>query len=136
LFKALLAASLAMLVCCAAAAWAGRVDPIADRDPPSTWSDGTTGPLQLVDPRRDEPAAPLLTMTMVDADIDGFVPISFSGTHQELAPITPPLSPEVVAALDPPARPAVIPLPPALYAGAAPAAAVVLLRRRLLRATR
>ncbi len=128
-----------MLVCCAAAAMAGPVQPPVDFDDVAEDGDSRAEepsllhPLLLhvvTEPPRD--LSPIRWNTV--AAVDGFVPsVSLStlhdGTIQGAA-----LSPDEIASIAPAIQPAVIPLPMPLYAAALLLALTLLARRAILRA--
>jgi len=115
LFKALIVVSLAMLACCAAAAWAGKAVPIV---PPVDDAASST-PFEMAPPDGVE----FDRLTFAPAEPDAYRPIAYR-------PIaTPTETPE----LPPPAQ-AVIPLPVPLYAGAALLPIAWLARRAFRRA--
>ncbi len=134
MFKALLAASLALLGGSVAAAWAGPVQPPPDpfHAAPSP-AETLRPPLHLIDAAPPPPAASLPDATVVD----GFLPVSFSGASGVGAAPRAPVAPEDLALpdppLQPPAQPVVIPLPTPLYAALALLALAVIARRAILR---
>ena len=135
MFKALLAASLAMLACCAAAAWAGPVEPPGSRDQTVDF------PRELVTPGRSAASmvpevgraanSQSLLETVV---IEGFVPVSLSATYDGAA--RPKSVEEAVAPLSAQGQPAVIPLPHPLYAAAVLLTLLVVARRLIIRTCR
>ncbi len=137
MFKALVAASIAMLVCCAAAAMAGPVHPSVDSGRFAEDADLESQRRSLsresilrlvVESPHDLPPVRLDTV----APVDGFVPtVSLSSLHNGTIDKAPP---EEIAAIQPVIQPAVIPLPIPLYAAAALLALTLLARRAILRA--
>lgn len=139
MFKALVAASIAMLVCCAAAAMAGPVQPVVDfghvaeeadlpAENPSLFRPSL---LRLVvEPPHDLPPTRLDTF----AAFDGFVPSVSLATlhHGTIGGVA--LPPEEIASIEPVLQPAVIPLPMPLYAAVLLLALTLLARRAILRA--
>jgi hypothetical protein len=134
LFKALLAASLAMLVCCAAAAWAGPVEPTSfadrsievSRELAPVMHPAPAPPIRSGSTRGD----PSLLDTVV---VEGFVPVSLSSTYEGAARVK--AAQEDVAPLGPQGhQPAVIPLPHPLYAAAVLLVLVIVARRAIIRA--
>ena len=138
MFKALLAASLAMLVCCAAAAWAGPVEPSRFREqavsPPSELAPALRSALPLVAPGTTGEAAEHATLldTVV---VEGFVPVSLSATYDGVAGTK--VAEDDVAPLGLQGhQPAVIPLPHPLAAAAVLLAILVIMRRLIIRTCR
>jgi hypothetical protein len=131
LFKALLAASLAMLACCVAAAWAGPVDPTSPDDFATTPMAGA----EPLPPLRDVAPASLDAGTessfLAKVTADGFAPVSLSATYEIAASRA--ISPEEAAVVNPAGQPAVIPLPAPLYATAVLLALVLACRRIIFR---
>ena len=128
----LVAASLAMLACCVASAWAGPVDPtssdkqaavaVAESGPSAAW--------RALDPVPGAGTAEPSYLGTVTAA--GFAPVSLSATYEVAS--APKLTPEDAALVSPTAtQPAVIPLPAPLYATAALLALLVACRRILFR---
>jgi len=132
LFKALLVASVAMLACCAAAALAGPVHPATNLQPAVAVIAiddlaGDLSPLQMIPATVDDSPPTLLDSFAADT----FNPsISLSATHNGAVAT----AAANVAALEPTAQPAVIPLPAPLYAGVALLALTLITRRKILRA--
>ena len=126
MFKALLAASVAMLACCAAAALAGPVTPVSDANE-SPAAERPSGPdaLSVVFPVSVESQPPWVASPV---DAVGFVPTVSLGS----APTGFPVSPAIAA--DPAPQPAVIPLPVPLYATILLLALALTARRMILRA--
>ena len=134
LFKALLAASLAMLGCCVAAAWAGPVPPADERfNPAPAPPKHRASPLHLIDIAHAPQPAPA---SLLDASVvNGFVPMSLSGASSAgVSPLPSAVEADEPALPDPSVKAAVIPLPTPLYAALALLAIAVLARRAVLRA--
>ena len=130
MFKALLAASLAMLACCAAAALAGPVEPEFDarsrRPDDLDVAAQVRSPLHLVvvgEERRS--AAPVLP---ADAAI------SIANVSLVASPVAGGPVPRDLPLIEPAAQPAVIPLPMPLYASILLLALTLIARRMILRA--
>jgi len=127
-----------MLVCCAAAAWAGPVEPSRFRErvvgPPNEQVPSVRSVLPLVASRTSgetEEHATLLTTVVVE----GFVPVSLSPTYGGVA--SGKIAEEDGAPLGPQGhQPAVIPLPHPLSAAAALLALLVVMRRLIVRTCR
>jgi hypothetical protein len=131
-FKALLAASVAMLACCAAAVFAGPTPPLPNAEAPVSVSPGIDEalPLHLVSPDEFKPDS-------LDYDLStSFMPMPLSMTYAGGSPSTvndddddeTPLVPP------PPVQAAVIPLPSPLYAAVALLGVALIARRAMLRA--
>jgi hypothetical protein len=130
-FKALLAASVAMLACCAAAVFAGPTPPLPNAEAPVSASPGIDEalPLHLVSPDEFKPDS-------LDYDLSTtFMPMPLSMTYaggspsigndnDDETPLVPP----------PPVQAAVIPLPSPLYAALALLGVALIARRAMLRA--
>ena len=115
MFKALVAASIAMLFCCAAAAWAEPVEPVVAPHAPAV------APLAFEIQPPDDAAIDALTLS--PSEIQPYLARPrFAASADDASHLT-----------SPPAQ-AVIPLPPAAHAGAVLVLLTVLARRRLLRA--
>ncbi|MGB7158699.1 MAG: hypothetical protein WBD40_11570 [Tepidisphaeraceae bacterium] len=111
MFKALLAASLAMLVCCAAAAWAGTVEPIVA----PAEVEASPVPFDVRPPG-------LADFEHVTFSPEEFRPYRSADVPVEFADVTSPAQ-------------TVIPLPVPLYAGAALLVMSIFARRKFLRAS-
>src|SRR5690349_12615660 len=115
-----------MLLWCAAAAWAGSVDPASDAARVAT--PVLPLPAPLIDRHSD---LELGEGWLPSSSVDGFAPVPFSDLDVGSVALPPGVEP---APLDPRLQPAVIPLPAPLYVGGALVALTILLRRALLRA--
>ena len=130
MFKALLAASIAMLACCAAAVLAGPVQPAS----PGTDSfaaaspDHDSSPLQLIGFSPSEP----ISSEIPGHDDIGFVSVPVTASYDD----SPSVAPEEadVLAPAPTVQSAVIPLPSPLYAALALLGVALIARRAMLRA--
>jgi hypothetical protein len=131
LFKALIAVSLAMLACCAAAALAGPVAPPRDEPVPADWEHQDRLTMPVASRVQGVESTPPLLDTIAVEGLATLLPPESS--HRAA---TAPHASEAAVPFVAPTQPAVIPLPSAAYVGAATGAAVLFLRRRLLRALR
>jgi hypothetical protein len=129
LFKVLIGASIAMLLCCAAAAWAGPVEPatVLDTSLPAADVDALPAHYRAAPDRLNSEGA-MLAPTAIDC----FIAVPLSSTYEGAAPLA--AAAEPPAPLDERTLPAVIPLPAPLHVGAAFVALAILFRRALLRA--
>ncbi|HEV2296284.1 MAG TPA: hypothetical protein VGR35_20745 [Tepidisphaeraceae bacterium] len=134
MFKALVAASVAMLACCAAAAWGAPVPPTSDAlvaAPAPALTSNRPSILHLIDAASQQEKAPTLLDSSV---VNGFVPVSFSAASSTGAAPMAASAPDEPPLPDPAVRAAVIPLPTPLYAALALLAIALIARRALLRA--
>jgi hypothetical protein len=130
LFKALLAASLAMLFCCAASVWGGPVHPVTDPLTAPPIKPLNPPLVRLIDLPAPEESGPASLLEKII--VDGFIPISLSSGSAAVHGS--PAAPAALPSPDPAVQPTVIPLPTPLYAGLALLAIAVVARRAVLRA--
>jgi hypothetical protein len=129
-FKALLAASIAMLACCAAAVLAGPVQPASPAD----------DSLAAASPEQDASALHLITLSpseplttqLHEHDEIGFVSVPLTASYDG-SPSVATEEPDVLAPA-PTVQSAVIPLPSPLYAALALIGVALIARRAMLRA--
>lgn len=128
MFKALLAASVAMLACCAAAVLAGPMQPPASFDDSGSGagSELHTLPLYLIALPQPDPAS-----SVFDGAAEGFISVPLSATYDGSYAA----AAEDAALLAPPpsVQSAVIPLPSPLYAALALLGVALIARRAMLR---
>jgi len=129
-FKALLVASIAMLACCAAAVFAGPVQPASPVDDSLSAAspEGDSSPLQVIAFSPPE----LDTTEFYDHDDIGFVSVPFTASYESPPSIVP--EEADVLAPAPTVQSAVIPLPSPLYAALALIGVALIARRAMLRA--
>ena len=128
MFKALLAASIAMLACCAAAVLAGPVQPASPRDDSLAAPAQAPSPLHLI----ALPSAEPLGLENDTHDDAAFVSVPLT-TGYDSAPSIAPDESDVLAPA-PAVQSAVIPLPSPLYAALALIGVALVARRAMLRA--